>query len=242
MTTARASGALVFHPRRFPMWLCFGIGVFLLGIVAIASLAAAPGQQIGLTFVVLLLVGAPALFVLKCANDLRRTRIVIGDQGVELCLSRFRIWSIRSLGRARLTWGDIHGVQRYEIPNFAAAGGLQVDYVLHTTQGVFAISSIQFAEAERIAGLIAARIGRTVGELSPGISPVSAETPAGRRGVRLMRALGWCVQAAGILFLVLMSFAWIRGDALDPGTVGGVATATGVLLMLGRSLRRFALK
>src|SRR2546430_8780199 len=35
-------------------------------------------------------------------------------------------------GRPRLTWGDIHGVQRYEIPNFAAAGGLQVDYVLHT--------------------------------------------------------------------------------------------------------------
>lgn len=242
MTTPPARGALVFRPRRFPMWVCFGVGVFLLLIVGIVSLAAAPGGQIGLAFVVLLLVGGPTLLVLKMGNDLRRTRIVISDQGLEISLSRFRIWSFRSLGHARLTWGDIHGIQRYEIPNFAAAGGIQVDYVLHTTQGTFAISSVQFTDAERIAGLIAARIGRPVGELADGVAPVTADTPAGRRDVRLMRALGWAAQVVGIVFLLLMSLVWMRGDGRDYRTIGGVTVTAGVLLRLGQSLKRFTLK
>jgi hypothetical protein len=242
MTTAPASGSLVFRPRRFPMWICFGVGVFLLLIVGIVSVAAAPGGQIGLAFVVLLLVGGPTLLVLKIGNDLRRTRIVISDQGLEISLSRFRIWSFRSLGHARLTWGDIHGIQRYEIPNFAAPGGIQVDYVLHTTQGTFAISSVQFTDAERITGLIADRIGRPVGELADGVAPVTADTPSGRRDVRLMRALGWTAQVAAIVFLVLMSMAWLQGDSRDYRMIGGVTIAAGALLRVGRSLRRFTLK
>jgi hypothetical protein len=242
MTTSPASGPFTFRARRFPIWLCFGIGGFLLLIVAVVSLAAAPGGDVGLAVVLMLIVGAPALFVLKMANDLRRSRIVVTDDGLELRVSRFRIWAIRSPGHARLSWRDVHGVQRYEIPNFAAAGGRQIDYVLHTARGAFAISSVQFAEAERIADLVAARIGRKVGELPAAITPVSVNTPAGRRGVRLMRALGWCAQVAGILFPLLMSLAWLRGDALEPSTIGGVAATSGVLLMLGRSLRRFELK
>jgi len=224
------------------MWVCFGIGVFLLGIVAIVSTAAAPGERIGLAFAILLLVGGPALLVLKIGNDLRRTRIVIAAQGLELSLSRFRIWSLRSLGRARLTWADIVGVQRYEIPNFSAPGGVQVDYVLHTTRGTFAVSSVQFKEAERIAGLIAERIGRAVGDLPEGVAPVSADTPSGRRNVRLMRGLGWAAQVVGIVFLLLMSLVWMQGDGRDYRTIGGVTIAAGVLLRLGHSLKRFTLK
>jgi hypothetical protein len=242
MTTASAPGPLVFRPRRFPMWICFGVGVFLLSMVAIVSLAAAPGRWFGLAFVVFLLVGGPALLVLKIANDLRRTRIVIGEQGLDLCLSRFRIWSFRSLGRARLTWGDVHGVQRYEIPNFAAPGGAQVDYVLHTSQGTFAVSSVQFNDAERIAELVADRIGRPVGALPEGVTPVTADTPSGRRDVRLMRGLGWVAQVAGIVFLALMAMAWMHGDSVDARTMAGVSITAGVLVRLGQSLKRFTLK
>lgn len=249
MTTSPASGSLTFRARRFPVWICFGLGVFLLLIVAVVSMAAAPsagqspgGAVFGLAFVLMLFVGAPALWMLKMGNDLRRTRVRIDDSGLEMRVTRFSVWAFRRLGYARLAWTDVHGVQRYEIPNFAAAGGVQVDYVLHTSQGAFAVSSIQFTEAERIAGLIAARIGRAIDDLPPGTTAVTADTPSGRRGMRFMRALGWCSQGAGVLFLALMSLAWLQGEALEAGTIGGVASISGVLLMLGHSLRRFSLK
>jgi hypothetical protein len=229
------------------MWFCFGIAAFLalVGMVTIVGIAVAPssrGDAVGFALLFGVIVGLPAAFIFKLANDLRRTRIVLTDRGVDLRVSRFRIWAFRRLGVARLAWPDIRGVQRYDIPNFAAPTGVQTDYVLHTTEGVFAVSSIQFAEAERIGTLIAERIGRAVDDLPAGVTPVSAADPAGRRGVRAMRALGWIAQAMGVVFPVLMLLAWLGGSSLEAGTIGGVAVTGGVLLMIGRALRRFALK
>ena len=99
---------------------------------------------------------------------------MVTNDGVDVRVSRFRIWAIRPLGSARLSWREIYGVQIYEIPNFATRTGVQVDYVLHIARGTFAVSSIQFAQAERIAALIAGHVGREVGELPAGIAPVGA--------------------------------------------------------------------
>jgi hypothetical protein len=246
MTTSPASGSLTFRARRLPVWFCFGLSSFLLFMGIISAFAVSPvgtpNGHVGLAFLFLVIVGAPAVFIFKLGNDLRRSRIVLTDDGVDIRVNRFRIWAIRRLGSARLSWRDIYGVQMYEIPNFVAPTGGQVDYVLHTAQGLFAVSSIQFANAERIATLIAGHIGRKVDELPAGIAPVGASDPAGRRGIRLMRALGWIAQVAGILFPALMFGAWLQGSPLEPGTIGGVAATSGVLLMIGRSRRRFSLK
>jgi hypothetical protein len=249
-TMSPTSPSLTFRARRFPVWVCFGVAGFLFLIALIMVFAALPvgtaradrHDSVGLALLIVVILGLPGAFVFKLGNDVRRSRIVLTDDGVDLCVSRFRIWAIRRLGSARLAWRDIHGVQRYEIPNVAASGGVQVDYVVHTTQGVFAVSSVQFTEAERIATLIAERIGRALGDLPAGVAPVGAGDRAGRRGVRLMRALGWVAQATGILFPVLLSVAWLQGSPLDSGTIGGVAATSGVLLMLGRALRNFSLK
>jgi hypothetical protein len=101
---------------------------------------------------------------------------------------------------------------------------------------------VQFADAERVGTLIAERIGRRIDDLPASVTPVSADNPAGRRGVRAMRVLGWIAQAMGVLFPVLMLLAWLGGSSLEGGAIGGVAAVSGVLLMLGRALRRFALK
>ena len=241
MTTSPAASPLTFRGRRFPVWICFGIAAFLF-LLTIVMVFAAWSGSLGLALLFVLILGAPGGFVFKLGNDLRRSRIVVTRDGVDLRVSRFSIWGIRRLGSARLAWRDLHGVQRYEIPNSFAPAGVQVDYVLHTTQGVFAVSSIQFVDAERIAMLIAERIGRPVGDLAPGVAPVGASNPAGRRGVRLMRTLGWIAQVTGLVFPALLFAAWLQGSPLEPGTIGGVAATSGVLLMLGRALRGFSLK
>src|SRR6185503_17740005 len=164
---ARPDGScagLTFRPRRFPMWMCFSIAAFLalVGLVTVFGIVAAPGHAsrgdaVGVTLLFAVILAIPAAFIFTLGNHVRRTRIVLTDDGLDLRVSRFRIWAIRRLGAARLAWRDVHGVQRYDIPNFAAPGGVQTDYVLHTTHGVAAVSSIQFADAERIAALIAER-------------------------------------------------------------------------------------
>lgn len=241
------SSPLVFRARRAPVWLTSGMAA-LLGLIALSGLAAGwpfgdPGSPgVGAALALLVLAGAPALFLLKLGNDVRRARVVLGAGGVELRVSRFRLWGLRPLGSARLAWREIHGVQPYEIPNFAARSGTQVDYVIHTVQGAFAVSSMQFADAARIAALVAEGVGRAVGELPPGVVPVGARGPVDRRRIRLMRGLGWVALGAGVACPVLLSLAWLRGSPLPPATVGGVAVASGVLITLGRSLRRFSLK
>lgn len=246
MAPPPTSAPLVFRARRSPMWLTFGLAA-LLGLVALSGLGAAwpfgapdsPG--IGVALAVLVLAGVPALFIFKLGNDVRRMRVVVDAGGVELRVSRFRLWGLRPLHSARLAWREIHGVQVYEIPNFAARAGRQVDYVIHTARGTFAVSCVQFADAERIAALVAEGVGRMVGDLPPGVAPVGAHTPADRRRIRLMRGLGWLALVTGLVCPVLLSLAWLQGSPLEPATVGGVAATSGVLIMLGRSLRRFSL-
>jgi hypothetical protein len=235
---------LTFHARRFPVWLCFGLAgfLFLITIVMVFAALGTARDGVGLAVLFVVILGFPAAFVFKLGNDVRRSRVVLTADGVDLRVSRFSIWALRRLGSARLGWPDIHGVQRYEIPNFAASGGVQADYVLHTTRGAFAVSAVQFADAERIATLVAERIGRAIDDLPAGIAPVGANNPTGRRGVRLMRSLGWIAQGAGLVFAALLFAAWLQGSPLDSGTIGGVAATSGVLLMLGRALRHFSLK
>ena len=134
------------------------------------------------------------------------------------------------------------GVQTYEIPNFAAPNGTQVDYVLHTTQGLFVVPAIQFKDANEIAATIAVRIGRAVGDLPPTVTPVTAATPSGRRGVRIMRGLGWFSSALGIGLPLLMLFGWWSGERVEANAIGGITAASLTLLLAGRALRRFALK
>jgi hypothetical protein len=244
MSTPPASPSLTFRARRFPVWLCFSIAAFLLLLTVVMVFAAfgTARDGVGLALLFVVILGLPGAFIFKLGNDVRRSRIVLTADGVDLRVGRFSIWALRRLGSARLAWRDVHGVQRYEIPNFAATGGVQVDYVLHTAQGAFAVSTVQFAEAERVATLIAERIGRAIDDLPPGIAPVTARNAAGRRGVRLMRALGWIAQAAGLACAALLLAAWLSGSPLASGTIGGVAATSGVLLMLGRALRHFSLK
>lgn len=246
MSTFPTPGPLTFRARRSPVWLCFGLSLFLLLVGALGAFAtrsigtpdAARHASAGPGLVLLVIVGVPALFIFWLGNNLRRSKVVISDDGVDVRVNRFRIWAIRPLGSARLSWRDIHGIQAYEIPNFTSRTGVQVDYVLHTAQGAFAVSSIQFTEAERIAALIAKRIGREVGDLPSGITPVGAD----RRGIRLMRALGWVSLVSGFVFPGLLFMIWLRGSPIEAGTIGGVAMTSGALLMLGRWLRRFSLK
>ena len=47
---------------------------------------------------------------------------------------------------------------------------------------------------------------------------------------------------SGILFPALLFMIWFQGSPVEIGTIGGVAVRSGVLLMVGRSLRRFSLK
>lgn len=246
MTT---SPPLTFRARRFPVWVCLGIAAFLVSMGLVAAFAAWPigtaragAGSPALALLLLAILGVPAVVIFKLGNDLRRSRIVVTDDALDLRVSRFRIWAFRPLGAARLSWRDVHGVQVYEIPNFTTPTGTQVDYVLHTTAGTFAVSSIQFPDTERIAALVAGRIGRAVGDLPADVVPVSASDASGRRGVRLMRALGWTAETAGVVFPILMSMAWLGGATLDSSTIGGIAMTSGVLLMLGRSLRRFSVK
>lgn len=247
MAPPLTSAPLVFRARRAPMWFAFGLAA-LLGLVAMTGFIAAwppraPGSPgIGAALAILVLAGAPALFIFKLGNDVRRSRVVVAAGGVELRVSRFRLWGLRPLGTATLAWREIKGVQVYEVPNFAARTGAQTDYVIHTARGPFAISSMQFAEAARIASLVAAGAGRTVGDLPAGVTPVGIRTPADRLRIRLMRALGWVALGAGVACPLLLGVAWWRGSPLEPATIGGVAVASGVLLTLGRSLRRFSLK
>lgn len=240
MTLQAASSTLTFRARRFPVWLCFGLSALLLLLWSVVAVAMR--EHLGLVLLFLVIVGLPGLLIFKMGNDVRRSRVVISDAGLDVRVARFRIWAFRPLASARLAWRDVHGVQPYEIPNFATPGGVQVDYVVHSTQGEFAVSSVQFADAQGIATLIAQRIGRAVGDLPAEVRPVGANTPSGRLGVRLMRALGWVAQAAGVVFLMVMIGAWLAGSPLPPSASGGLATASGVLLMVGRSLRRFSLK
>jgi len=191
-----------------------------------------------LSFILLL----PAALILKIGVDLARTRIVLGNAGLDLTVNRFRIWGLRPLASAELRWSDVQGVQEYDIPNPMAPGGTQIDYVVHTSRGAFAVSSVQFRDAAEIARAIAAGAGRNIGELAPSVVPVGATRRADHLGQRLMRLLGWIALALGGVLPLLVGAMWASGKPLPPNTIGGLAAASATLLVVGRTLRRFELK
>jgi hypothetical protein len=239
----------VYRARRGPVWACWLTGGFLLllaGVMAAALPGAlagdAAGSGLAAVLIAVVVLAVPGAFIVRMGINLARIRIAVSDQGLELTANRFRIWTFRRIGSARLAWTDVRGIQAYDTPNFAAPGGTQVDYVLHTTRGLFTVPNVQFPDAARIAARLAARIGRPVGDLPPDVTPVGAARREDRRGIRLMRALGWTAQVSGALVMALFAVAWFGGGSLEASEVGGIFAAGFVLLIAGGSLRRFSLK
>lgn len=236
---------MTYRARAFPFWLCAGIGVPLLLLattIAVSNLTASPRRNPFLIVGVALTLGVPAALALKLGIDIRRMTIVIEDDGVELALNEFRIWSLRPFRRARLAWADVWGVTPYEVPNPIRRGGLQVDFVLHTRVGRFAISTAQFHDAEAIATALASRSGRRLGELDQRATPVRAASRADRIGVHAMRALGWVSLLVGAGVFVLAVLSLVVGRRADPYFAATLVGLGAILLWLGRFARRFTLR
>ena len=185
-------------------------------------------------------IAVPALFLLKVGIDVRRTRIVVGSEALDVCLSVFRIWSLRKVRCAQCRGRTVFGVQRFEIVNPMAPSGVQVDYILHTRSGLLAMSSMQFDDVDEIAGEIAARTGRAVGELAEGTAPFATRT-GDRRGVSAMRALGWVATTVGLLLWLLVPFGLFASE-FDTQTTVSIAGTGALLMWLGRFARGFNLR
>jgi fumarate reductase subunit D len=241
---------VLYRPRAFPAWLCIGMGGFLLALVAFlifAAVAAPPAPEgedasarVALAITALFVV-VPAVFILRLGLNVRRMKVAIEADRVDVTVNQFKVWGFRRLASAQLAWAEIQGVQRYEIPNYAAPGGKQVDYILHTTKGQFAVPNIQFDRADEIAGAIASRIGRSVDDLPAGVTPVSATAPSDRRKVKAMRALGWISTVIGAVAIVIFGALAVTGN-LSGSSLGALPAVCLGLLISGRSLRKFTLK
>ncbi len=248
--TISLSDSRTFRAKRGPAWVCVVLAAFLLAMAAVVLASCwntrAPDGHgrpyLVLGLVVTAILAGPALYILKLGRDLFRTHVAVSPDGLDLCVSRFRIWALRPMGAARLRWADVRGVQEYDIPNPMAPRGRQADYVLHTRAGEFVVSSMQFRHADRIAAIIAAHVGRPVGDLPPDVTPVGANRPADRRGIRLMRAFGWVSLVLGYVVMFCLALIWVTGTPLESSEVGGMISAGLVLLLAGRSLRQFNLK
>jgi len=236
--------AFTYRPRRYGIWFLIGTATFLLGLpTLLAMVAIATGDSAaGATAVITaLIMGLPGLWMAWLAYGIARCRITISPAALDLRAHQFAIWGIRRIRQAHLPWDQVYGVQTFRIPNFAAPDGIQIDYIIHTSAGKFAVANVAWTEAAEIAERICQRIERPLEDLAPTATQVRADRPSDRLGIRLMRALGWCSMAIGALFLALVPLMWLGNKDIEPKALVAVAMMGSILLSVGASIRRFKL-
>lgn len=224
MADDKAAMTEVYFPQRMRGWIVLGMALFLsiLWLTVTLGVAMQPppkdpnAQPVGAgpgIILALILWPAIALF-LWIGLGIIRMRLRITEDALDMTAHRFAIWSLRSTRHARLAWSEVHGVQLFEQSNPYAPDGVQKDYVIHTTQGRFALSNILWTHAAEIAAKVEARIGREIGQLPASVERIDTATPGNRLGLKVMHGCGMVAMVlCGVMFL-LLGLALIGGMPL----------------------------
>jgi hypothetical protein len=236
--------ALTYRPRRYGIWFLTVIATFLLAVPALfITVAIATGDTAagGAGFITGVIMGLPGLWMAWLAYRTASCRITLSPASLDLRTHRFSVWGLRPIRQAHLPWDQVYGVQTFRIPNFAAPDGVQIDYIIHTSAGKFAVANVAWNEAAEIAQRVCDQIQRPLDDLAPAATEVRTDAPSDRIGIRLMRALGWCSMAIGWLFLALVPLMWLGNRAIEPKALVSVGMMGSFLIMIGRSVRNFKL-
>lgn len=203
MASVNSKATTVFYPSRIRGWFVLGLALFLLllWLAVVVGVAMQPPPKdppeqpanAGPGAVLALILWPPMFLVGSIGLGILRSRVVIADDVLDLTAQRFSIWFLRPVRHARLAWSNVLGVETFEQTNPLAPDGVQIDYVIHTPQGRFAISNILWPQAAEIAAAVAARTGHEVGDT--GDVPATIERAVANRavdrvGLKLMHGCG----------------------------------------------------
>ncbi len=238
-----------FYPYRSRAWFVFAMAALLLAMFLLVAIGVnikpavepATKPMDGIVIVLALLLGPPMLFLFDIAIGIFRSRVILSDEGLDMTTTRFAIWAIRRVHRAKLKWNEVVGVQLWEQTNPYAPEGIQKDYIVHTSAGRYAIPNILWPQAEEIAHLIAAQIGRPFNDLPENVPRVGANRSRDRIGLSLMHLGGTIAVILGGVML-LASVLALFGGGLDFSAFAKVALASNVAIASGAVMRRWKMQ
>ncbi|OAI49009.1 hypothetical protein AYO44_00990 [Planctomycetaceae bacterium SCGC AG-212-F19] len=183
------------------------------------------------------------LLAIKC----RGMYMEAGTEGLHLTASLYEwfLWNPWGVRKTWLRWDEIKGLRLWPIPNKLAPGGVQKNYVLYTTQGTFVLSNAVWPHPERMVAVIAEHTGlptaRSVTELPAELAPAAQPSRKERRGVLLLRGMGWAAIILGWLVLAMVLLVVVTGQEWK-GSLGVAVLASLALVIGGYRLRRFRLE
>lgn len=240
-----SSDVTTFRIKRFPSLFLYLMGGFI-GLIGAIMLVAvfdprAKSETRGVAIGISLVTGLVAWAFFAWGRRLARAFVTISPEGLALRALDFKIWGFRRLKQANLRWDQVRAVQLVEIPNPYAPDGMQRDYVIHTTEGNFAIPNVLWPEAKRAAAAIAERVGLPIDDLPPDVAPIPTDEKSNRVGIITMRAFGWLSTVCGVLFAlaaVLVAFGKKPDSFSTAAKVGFMAS---IMVSGGHYMRHFKL-
>jgi len=242
------------HVHRLPA----GRAVWRVGVTLVGSaiILVAAVLLTALTFILLInpksavlawVVGPCSLFLwglglwlLRYGLRLARARIALLADGLEISSHTFRIAKIRRMQSARFRWEDVRAVQYSPVVNFLSAGGVERNYLVHTTGATYLISSNFWPNAATVARLIAERIGRAIDETP--IEILESQKDEVRKAwfrYALLRAFGWFCVVFGAFTIVVLTTAEFGGAQLPIEEVVITAIVAVILVLGGRSMAKY---
>ncbi len=240
---------MTFRANRVRAWFAAICGLFVLAMAVLLAWVFSGADKepftlarliAGTIFVVINPMAWLGFWIFSVAVGIWRAKVEISDDGIELRAHQFRVWGLRRMKHARLKWNEITAVETFTTTNMMAPNGVQRDYVLHTTQGRFALPNILWPGAEEIATQVAARIEKSIGDVAQAETPAGQRRPIDRVGIAIMRGLGWTSLVLGILFTGLMMLAYAQKDS-HIENIGPAIAVGSILIAIGASLRKFRL-
>lgn len=214
MTDDRSSTPAVYYPQRWRGWFVLGLALSMLILSLAVTIGVAmspppkdPNAQpiVAGPGVVLALILWPPMFLCGWIGlGIMRSRVRITDDMLDMTTRLFAIWSLRPVRHVRVPWSEVLGVEHFEQTNPYAPDGVQIDYVIHTPQGRFAVSNILWPHAAEIAAKVTERIGRDIGQLPAGVERIDTAAPGNRLGLKVMHGCGLVAMVlCGGMFLLL---------------------------------------
>jgi hypothetical protein len=239
----------VFHPRRGKIVTMAVMGVafwFLVAFLAWMPFGVAPElpdwRMLVMMAALCAFIASLGMWMLLLANRLRQAIMEADEHGLHLFVNGYEwwLWNPWNIREARLRWDEIQAVQYRVLPG---VGEPLPQYIIHTAQGRFLLSSFVWPDIEAMASLICQRTGlepvSSMAELSSEVAQRAKSGRGEKLAVWAVRLFGWFCLIFGILIALAFGLIILTGQEFK-GSLVGALVATVALISLGYSLRNFS--